>query len=254
MVKLPILLSAGFVPVVKVNDQVKAGQVISSKVVRKEYIISVTKELSVSTEKARKYLKKNPGDTVTIGDVLAVKKGFFGLNEEKIVARVDGMVSRYERDRGNLVIQALPACLPAGRDVVSPVDGIVVICNNNIIVIGTEKDVYSGTKGVGESVIGEIFILEGDISLYYALDSRAVGKIVVGGNFPRELLIKSVGMGAIGIVGTNIRDADIEYLSSRAMELPIIEVESIIIEKILQWKDKKIYLNSQEKQILFLHA
>ncbi len=255
MVKLPILLSYGFVPVVKINDQVKAGQVISSKVGCKEYIISVSKSLSISTDKARKCLKKNPGDTVAIGDVLAVKKGFFGMNEDKIVARVDGVVSRYERHSGNLVIQ-VGGEDDKGEDVVSPVDGIIVICNNNMIVIGTEKDVYSGTKGVGENVIGEIFILEGtnDISLYYSLGSRAIGKIIVGGSFSRELLIKSIGMGAIGVIGTNIRDVDIEYLSSRHMVAPVIEVDSITIERILQWKDKKIYLNSPERQILLLHA
>ena len=128
------------------------------------------------------------------------------------------------------------------------------MCNNNIIVVGADKDFYLGTKGVGESARGEIFILESDISLYYALDSRAVGKIIVGGNFSRELLTKSIGMGVIGIVGTNIIDADIEYLTSRNMLAPIIEVDNTTIEKIIQWKGKKIYLNSLEKQILLLHA
>ena len=259
MVKLPILLSTGFVPVVKVNDYVKAGQLVASKAGPKEYIITIPKELSISIDKARKCLKKSPGDAVVVGDVLAVKKSFLGLNEEKIISRVNGIVSRYERDSGNLVIQVGSGVEKVG-DVVSPVDGMVVICNNNIIVIGTDKDVYPGTKGIGESATGETFILDGAlkgenyISLYYTLDSRAIGKIIVGGNFSRELLIKSIGMGVIGIVGTNIIDADIEYLVRRNMMVPIIEVDNNTIEKIVQWKDKKIYLNSPEKHILLLHA
>jgi hypothetical protein len=272
MVKLPILLPPGFVSVVKLNDYVKAGQVVAKKAARQEYVVAVSKNLSVSVDKARKCLRKNPGDAVTIGDVLAVRRGFLGLNEERIVARVEGTVLRYERDNGNLVIKAggeLDSRLRGndkgeqgddkgeageGETVVSPVDGIVSVCNNDSVVIGADKDFYLGTKGVGESATGEIFILEGGISLYYALDSRAVGKIIVGGDFSRELLTKSIGIGVIGIVGTNIVDADIEYLVRRNILAPIIEVDNTTIEKIIQWKGKKIYLNSPEKQLLLLRV
>jgi hypothetical protein len=255
MVKLPILLSAGFVSVVKLNDYVKAGQVVAKKAAPKEHVVKVSRNLSLSVDKVRKCLKKNPGDAVAIGDVLAVKKGFFGLNEERIVSRVDGTVLRYERDNGNLVIGAGGEQEgEEGETVVSPVDGMVCVCNNDTIVIGVDKDFYLGRKGVGKCATGEIFILEGDISLYYALDSRAVGKIIVGGEFSRELLSKSIGMGVIGIIGTNIIDGDIKYLTSRNMLAPIIEVDNTTLERIIQWKGKKIYLNSSEKQILLLHA
>jgi hypothetical protein len=264
MTTLPILLSPGFVPLVKNNDFVKAGQIIAQKFFHKEYIINLNKEFSVPSEKARKYIRKKPGDSVQEGDMLAIKKNFLGLSEEKIISKVAGIFSRYERDTGNLIITVESETYFS--DIVSPVDGTVTMCDNNKIVISTDKDVFEGRKGAGGTISGEIFVLEdafltaekeseeSEISLYYALDSRAVGKIIVGKNFPKDLLIKSIGMGVIGVVGTEIRDEDIEYLSKRKMAVPIIEIDSKIIGEVIQWKGKKIYLNSPEKIILFLHA
>lgn len=264
MTALPVLLSYGCVPRVKNNDPVKAHQLIAQKILHKECAINIADEFNESYENARKYIRKNPGDNLKIGDVLAVKKGFLGFKERKVVSRVDGKFSRYERDSGNLFIEL--ATEANVEDIVSPVDGIVSLCDNDKIVIETDKDVYPGRKGAGGNAQGEVFILEGafkergaespesEISIYYALDSEAVGKIIVGRTFHRDLLIKSIGMGATGIIGTTISDLDLEYISGRHMQVPLIEVDHDTIEKIIQWKGKKIYLNSLEKLLILLHA
>lgn len=264
MTTLPVLLSSGCVLKVKNNQNVKAGQLIAQKISYKQCVINVADEFHVSPEKARKYIKKKPGDDVKAGNVLAAKKNFFGFKEKKAVSRVEGKILRYERDTGDLFIEL--AAEANVSDMVSPVDGIVAVCDNDKIVIETDKDVYPGRKGAGENAQGEVFVLEGafresgadaqesEISLYYALDSRAIGKIIVGRNFQRDLLIKSIGMGASGIIGTDIRSEDLEYISGRHMQVPIIEVDSDTIEKIIKWKGKKIYLNSTEKLLILLHA
>lgn len=255
MTSLPIVLSSGVVPTVKIGDGVKVRQVIARKASHAEYIINLKDKLAVPIEKVRKYLRKNPGDQIKTGDVLAVRKSRFGFREEKLISNVTGLIARYERDTGNLVV------VVEGdgntTDIVSPVDGIVTMCDNEKIVLGTERNVYIGRKATGGSVIGEAFIIEDafrEISLYYALDNRAVGKIILGRDFTRDILIKSAGMGVIGIVGTEIRNEDIEYLSQRNMEIPIIEVDDNTIDLAIRWKAKRFYLNSQEKVILFLHA
>lgn len=264
MTALPVFLSYGCVPRVKNTEAVKAGQLIAQKILYKECAINIADEFNEPFEKARKYIRKKPGDNVKIGDTLAAKRNFFGFGERKVVSRVEGTISRYARDNGNLFIQLATGSYTS--DIVSPVDGIVSLCNNDKIVIETDKDVFPGRKGAGGNGQGEVFILDGafpengadsagsDISLYYALDSRAVGKIIVGRNFQRDLLIKSIGMGAVGIVGTEIDDSDLEYISGRHMHVPLIEVDNDTIEKIIQWKGKKIYLNSLEKLLILLHA
>ncbi len=252
MTTLPVFLSSGLIPSVKVNDSVAAGQVIAKGVPQMEFVINLADEFSEPQEKARKYLVKNPGDRIEKGEVLAVKKSQFGLKEVKLVGNVTGLITRYERDTGNLIV-----LVGGGKheDIVSPVDGIVTICDNEKIFLSTDKDVFTGRKGGGGSVTGEVYVIEeSGISLYYALDSRAVGKIIIGRIFSRDLLIKSIGLGAIGIIGTEIRDEDFEYLSRRKLQIPIIEVDSTIIEQLIVWKGKKFHLNSEEKTVLFLHA
>lgn len=264
MTTLPIVLSSGYIPLIKKDDVVCAGQIVAQKITYKEFIANVVKQLEISPEKARKCLCKKPGDKVELGDVLAVKKGFLGLSEEKILSKVSGIFSRYERDSGNIYIKVETEKYVS--DIVSPVDGIVAMCDNNKIVIATDKDVYVGINGVGESAQGEVFVIEdafshegksaeeSEISIYYALDSEAIGKIVVGNIFSKDLIIKCIGMGAVGIIGTKIRDEDLKYISFRHLQVPILVVDNDTIEKVIKWKSKKIYLNSQEKIILFLHS
>ena len=264
MTSLPIVVTPGTHFIVKVNDVVKAGQIIARKTFQKEYTINLVEEFSISLAKARKLLLIKPGDEVRAGEVVAVKKSFLGMSEERIVSKVTGTFSRYERDTGNLVITI--DTKENIEDIISPVDGTVVMCDNDKIVIGTERDVFIGNKGTGGSATGEVYVLEGafpktdkdarenEISLYYDLDSQAVGKIVIGGEFARDIIIKSIGMGVVGIIGTNIHDEDIDYLATRKLKVPIIELDNKNIKEIIKWKGKKIYLNSQEKVIIILHA
>lgn len=264
MTTLPIEFASAVILKVSPNDQVKVGQIIAQAKPQTDYVIDLINEFSSPADKVRKYLRKNPGDHISKGDVLAVKKNFLGMSEERIISKVSGNFVRYERDTGKIIITIDTE--KNIEDIVSPVDGVVQMCDNNKIVIAVDKDVYLGTKSTGGNASGEIFVLdkafpkeekptrESDISLYYDLDSRAIGKIIIGGDFPRELLIKSIGMGVAGIIGTNISDEDIEYLSRRHLQVPIIEIDINQIKEITKWKNKKLYLNTPEKSIIVLHA
>ncbi len=264
MTTLPIILSTGFVPIVKLNDIVKIGQELARKESGTAHVVNLFREFSTSSDKIRKTLLIKPGDTVKPGDVLAVKKNFLGLNGMELISRVNGIISRYERESGNLVITDNTKTNIV--DIISPVDGKVSLCDNDKIVVTTDKDVYAGRKSMGDSIGGEAFVMDGalladgqevsesELSLYYSLDSRAVGKIVVGRKFSRDLLIKCIGMGVIGIIGSEIRDEDLEYITSRDLDTSIIETDNDIIEKIIKWKGKKFYLNIPEKTIIVLHA
>lgn len=255
MISLPIPLPNGFTPTISQGDTVTSGQTIAHLTAKDEQIINIAEQLSVPLDKVKHVLKKNPGDQVTVGDIIAVKKGFLGLDQHKIKSRVDGVITRYERDTGNLVINTGKATI--AEYVVSPVDGVVSLCNNEKIVIETDKHVVLGKKGNGYKIEGEVFILEASLnpdtpdSLYH-LDGRAIGKIVVGGNLSKEILIKGIGMGAIGFIGTNIKDEDLEHLERKNHKTPVLEIKSETIEKLTNWNGKKIILDSKLKSIIFL--
>lgn len=252
MTSLPVLLPDGFHSIVAIGDTVTVGQVIARNEEKEEEIINIATELGVPLKKVKNVLKKQPGDPVSLGEVIAVKKSFFGFDQDSLVSKVDGIISRYERNTGNLAIRTSGRSVT--KNLISPVDGSIALCDNERIVITTDKDVVAGTKSIGKSVTGEVFLLEDTANVLYHLDRRAIGKIVVAGNLTREILSKAIGIGAIGIVGTNISDQDLEYIAQKHQHVPILEIETHAKEVIQTWKNKKIFLDSQSKTIIFLHV
>jgi|SRR5882724_2361138 len=257
MTSLPIVFPTGFSPVVNIEDTVTVGQLLAQKIGKEEEVINIAQVLSIPLTKVKNVLKKNPGDAVAIGDVIAVKKGFLGFGGQTIMSKVAGTVSRYERHTGNLAIRTSYNALT--QKLVSPVDGIIALCNNKKIVISTDKNVIVGLDGGGETGQGEVYILEDSFSaknqesLLYSLGSQAIGKIVVGKIFTREMLTKASGIGALGVVAEEVTKEDIDYLAQKKLQTPVVRVDSQAIEKLQAWEGKSIYLDGQAKSLIFLH-
>lgn len=247
MTALPINLPDGFSTVVKVGDNITVGQVISNQTTYHEEIINIPKALSVKRSQVKKYLKKSPGDVVEIGEIIAKKNSLFGP-KVTIESSVAGTVVRYERDTGDLVIKKSQKTTL--NELISPVDGIVALCDNSKIVINTDKNVLVGLAGSGESGQGEVFVLKEDDPYY--LDSSTIGKIVVGGSFTREMLLKGIGIGVLGLVGTDIKDEDSDYLDAKKFKTPVIKIDKKNMEKVIEWNTKKVFLNPRLLAIIFL--
>src|SRR5438309_2351910 len=77
-------------------------------------------------------------------------------------------------------------------------------------------------------------------NLLYYLDSSAIGKIIVGGLLPRDVLVKGIGMGAIGIIGSEIEEADIAYIAEKKLPTPVIQIDTDAVQRLITWKGKKV--------------
>lgn len=257
MTALPILLPESFSSRVRIGDHVKAGEVIAHKEINAEEIVNVPEALDVSPAKARKILKKIPGDNVRVGDVIAVKKKFLGLRKVELVSGVDGIVLRYERGTGNFVLKTGQS--DSAEEIVSPVDGIIGLCNNKQIVINTDKNVLVGERGYGETAEGSIFVLEASFAegesaanVLYHLDSQATQKVIVGGLFTRDLLIKGLGVGAKAFIGMRFADADVEYLAARNVKIPVVEVGENAMRALVKWRGKRVFVEPQSNSVVLL--
>src|SRR5438105_2270087 len=133
MTSLPVLLSKGFSPLVKSGDVVTVGQILAQNIYKDDVIINLPNDLAIPLAKVKKVLKKNPGDTLSEGEIIAVKKSFLGVHQDAIISRISGTILRYERDTGNLVIKTSYATLT--ENLLSPVDGTVALCDNEKIII-----------------------------------------------------------------------------------------------------------------------
>lgn len=268
MTSLPIYLSSGSLVIVKVGDVVKAGDVLAKREVVKNVEIDLSAALRVSPKKVKKFLKKNPGDSVSEGDVIASRSKLLGMQEEKILSHVKGTVAKYDRNKGTVGIILHDGNMEDSEEEVrSPIDGVVELCDNDSskpdtkskILIKTDKNVLAGNLGVGGSVEGIVHLLtdEGNkpeevvVQLHH-MDTSIIGKILLGGIMDRDVLVKAIGMGVKGIIGANIPDLDIEYIKERGLGVPVINVEVGDFSKLVKWNAKKVFMNGSGKTILFL--
>ncbi len=249
MTALPILLPEGFLANVKADDQVVVGQVIASNKGPTDEIINIPKALGINRHQAKKTLKKIPGDLVNIGDIIAEKKSLFGTQKIVLRSKAAGTVTRFERDSGNLVIKT--SLTSSTKDIISPVDGIIAMCDNSEIVINTDKNVVVGEMAQGGRVTGEIHVLTEDDS--YHLNANAIGKIAVSKNITREMISKGMGIGVGGMIGVGIEERDIEHLIEKKFQIPIIKIKEQDYNSIKQWSGKKVFMNPDSKSIIFLH-
>ncbi len=267
MTSLPITFPEGYSPIVKVDDSVKIGDILAKKNSKEDAVISLTQAFHIPIKKAGRTLRKNPGDSLKPGDIVAIKRGLFGMSEDRLESKVEGIILKFDRGLGNLVIRLTNGSSTEGSDddemqtdIISPIDGKVILCNNGQIVIETDKDVISGTNGVGGSNQGEaIFISTPDETkkddlLLFALDAKVIGKVVMSPHMTKEALMKSIGMGVIGIVSSNITEDYFSYLIEKKLTIPVIKVTSEDIKRLENWAQKKVFLEGSSKSIILLHA
>lgn len=254
MTSLPIDLPEGFSPLIKEGDTVTIKQVLARKEAPKEETVNIIQSLRLSRARAVKALRKGPGEKIKPGDVIAVKKNFFGKVKTSIISSISGVILRYERDTGNLVVH-LEADL-SSLEIISPVAGTVTLCNNKEIVVETRDALISTGVGIGVRGEGELLILKEsfrennfDSALYY-LDSSAVDKIVFVHTLTRELIIKGDSIGVVGFLGVTIANEEIAYLQQKDIKLPVLEVNDGLVSKLNEWENKEIMLDIRTKTII----
>ena len=252
MTSLPILLPYGFSPLVKLNDLISAGQKIAENTAPQEEIINIPKELRISIRKAKKVLQKNPGDAVAQGEVIALKKKFLGMQKEAVISKIAGTILKYERDTGDLYIRTSYTNLT--DSFVSPVDGIVTLCDNEKIVISVEKNVVLGTAATEAKGEGEVYFFETSslANQIFFIDNKVSGKIVIAERLNRESLTKGIALGAVGFIGIGIEPEDIEYVRQKHKTIPVMQIDHDTLQKLAIWNNKKIYLDGQSRSAVLL--
>lgn len=254
MVLLPFQLDPGFIPNVKKGDLVQVGDILAERKNTDNKAIPLASIFGVKTHAAGKFLKVNPGDSVSVGDILAIRKGVF--KEDKVFSEVSGTVMAYDRSSGELILHPSSTSGKKYEEIRCPIDGIVTVCNNDQIVIETEKDVVVGEKGSGTQAEG--ILLQPDkvngSNTIYTLDTQIEGKILALQSSDRDILLKAIGMDVGGILAGEISESDLSYLSKRNIPTPVIQLSETEWKKMVKWVGKKVYVDAAGKTVLLLHV
>jgi hypothetical protein len=269
MASLPINIPVNFDILVKKGDRVHVGQVLArhSSSIKDapslqdttECIVNLTSEFNARLSVVRKYLKKSPGDVLHKGDLLASKSSIFSLKKDNLISNVDGIILRFERDTGNLVIRIKPSdnfnnvYLNANPEIiVSPLDGIVTVCNNDAVVIKGEDNIFQGTSGsIGKTqgVLSTVHFKTGVEVKSSDLGVDDGGKILLVARIGREALAKAGALDVSGIITSNIDDADIVYLHERNISVPLVVVSEDVAEKLVKFDRENVFVDADARTI-----
>ncbi len=194
MTLLPILLPEGFVSKVAVNDKITAGDAvaIAEKQDLSEKTVQVSQILGIEAPQIGKFLQKHLGDAIAKDEILAEKSGAFGKGTKKIISEFSGTIVKINTASGEVVIRGSEKAVSL-KTINSPVAGTVDFCNNEKIVIKTDKDVILALDGSGEGAQGEIryfAVLEES-----SLGREIAGKIILSGEVDRVSLFKDYRFG-----------------------------------------------------------
>lgn len=272
MTSLPILLPDGYAPIVKTGDKVAASQIIAKKdgnlksgedapVSTREEIVDLPAQLGVSPEHIGKTLKKNPGDSVTKGEILASKKQSFGLKEMKVISQAEGTVLRFERETGRLVIRlGENADMPeqtarVAGTILSPVAGVISSVDPKSVVIATDEKAVVGDFGSGGVAEGELAMLperQNKAEYITEITEKAAGFILAAPYVDKQIIAKSDALGVLGIVCGALDEDACDYLKTRNVTFPLVKLPQEEYKKIVKQIGKRILLNGETRSIIVL--
>lgn len=255
MQHLPIKIPPDFEVVVKIEDKVKAGDVLAQKInPPSDVMIDAAGRFGISPKNIKSLLKKSPGDYVEKGEVLATKEGFF--TDKKLVSEVRGTFAKYDGETGTVIIRLADEAEDTGdKDILSPLDGKVLMCDNDQIVLTTDKNVLVAEKGTGGAFRGLLMILEKKSDQQAEAEEiagDAIGKVLFAPKFSREALAKASAIGVGGLLSLELIDTDVEYLSEKRLNIPVLEVSGEIGLRVAKQAGKEIFIHGGNKAILLL--
>jgi hypothetical protein len=232
MTLLPFILPAGFVPKVAEDHKVKEGDVLAENSTPSEVAINIAEDLGIPIRKVRNVLRKNTGDLVEEGDILAEKKGLMG--GKIIKSTISGIVARIDEEKGSIIIKSKT---DSGVDrILSPVDGTVTMVGEGKILLKTDREALVADKSSGNTYLGNVEKLKKtDLR---DIDVSIAGKIIVVGEIGREVLAKVLGLGVGAVVASEIADSEFDNLTSKDIKTPVLRVKE---------KDLDVFLKNVHK-------
>lgn len=251
MTNLPIPIPQGFKLQVKEDQKISAGDTIAVKEdFSSDLLINIAQDLGIDPKKVPQSLSKKPGDRVEAGDLIAKKGGILGSRE--IHSRVSGTIVKLSEEEGTIVVRTDSALNEDSQiKISSPVDGIVISCDNDKVVLKTDKETILAEKGSGETGFGETLVISQEVVDQKEIDDKVSGKILIAKSITREAAAKAIGLGALGIISQKVSGEYIESLREKMIKTPVLTVSPEGYKKI-SGKHGKIIADANNLAIVIL--
>lgn len=251
MTLLPIPIPQGFKISVKDSQKVSVGDTIAAKEdYSSDLVINVYSDLDIEPKNTFHALVKKPGDRINVGDLIAKKGGMLGSRE--IHSKVAGTIVKFDDSDGTLTIRTQGALDEDSEiKITSPVDGTIQSCDNDKVVINSDKEAILAEAASGENAFGEFEVFDQDEVEAKDLDALVGGKVLIAKSFNREAIAKAMGLRAIALIAQEVRDIDFENLKEKMIKVPVLKVSPESFKQITR-KGGKIIADAKNLVIIKL--
>lgn len=234
------------------GSEINEGETLAKTYVSKNTLsFPLASILKVKPDNIFRFLLKKVGEYVKNGDLVAQKKGLFGLFKKKFYSPTDGKIDSVDTTSGDLLIKLAAEEYPFKSDV----NGKVVEVSNDVVSVEFKAIEISAETSYNGKKVGKLSFKapEGEMEGEVLATKDEVG---------RDFLFKASAMGALAIIcpaemkdviGTFDFEKKLKVLSKEvSLSMPVFMVGDVweILEKhegkkiILDGDSKKIYLPS----------
>lgn len=206
---------------VQVNQEVTPSDIIGTAEQSSGFrIISLAQALSVSPTEVEKYLKRNIGQKIYKGELLAYKKSWL-TGKKIVISPADSFLDFLNPKSGELRLTFLPkkADLPAG------VYGIVEMVDQQKgkVVIRTQASIVHGILGSGKMRDGILRVVTKRDGLLgkNVISPDLKGQILVGGSLVfKDSLATAISAGVSGLITGGINAQDYKAIAGGRLVFP----------------------------------
>lgn len=223
--------------------KVKVGDKINSETVLAEFpqasklqIIPIAKIFAINGEKIPKYLKKNIGEIVKKGEVIAEKRQVF--SQLLLKSPVEAKLKEIDLKKGTLTLEV---STDENEKMICPIPGRIKNISSNFIELEIDGEVYSAIGGSGKNVRGCIKYIQGERIGILDVTEEVGENILLCENISGELVAKLEVVGVLGLITCN--------KFARDIEIPYLYVSSDVFGKIKELDHKDVCLMPENKQL-----
>lgn len=215
--------------VVEKGARVRATDVVArADLPGKVFPVNVANQLGLIPEEIPEAMKKQQGDRVAKGELIAETKGFLGFFKGQVNSPIEGVVDSVSRVTGQVMLRENP--IPV--TVQAYVDGAVAeVLPREGVVVETAATFIQGIFGLAGERHGPIRVVarEPDDELQpAALTPELKGAVVVGGAFASLLVLrKAIEVGAHALVVGGFNYSDVKELLGYELGVAITGGEKI---------------------------
>lgn len=208
---------------VSVGQEVTPDEIIGRALTLSGFrTVNLSSELRVASKEVKKYLKRDLGQKIYKGELLAYKEGWLLTGKKVVTAPTDGVLEFLNPNTGELRISFLPReiKLPAGvYGIVEQVDG-----DRGQVVIRTQVSRIFGIFGSGKLREGILHILgkkDDLITNRGIIQSKYSDHILVGGSlFSKDTISAAISSGVSGLISGGINARDYKSMAGGRIVFP----------------------------------